>query len=489
MTKTVIRISAVFASAAVIIMLLAAVMAAPAAFASADGLPEFSISADRTTADTGSQIVVSVAMDNDTTNTITSFSGDLQFDTRFFRYLGFEDQISMDGSVSIVADSASNGKLSFVYTGSELTNSRINCGDSVVFIKFIFSVITTYDTTGPFFVGTINDCYHDTVNLGMIDCKVQSITVRSTTASVATPSSTAPSNLSGDARLATLAIEGAALSPAFNSEFVAYSASVPYETASIRISATASSSGAIISGLGSKDLAVGMNNFTVTVLAENGTIREYGIIINRLEQIVTEPSTSATTTSTQDASQTTSSTENTMGTIPVITTYSQPDGSTTIGQPDEDAMTDDVLQIVGIVFGEIALFFFGFLSGFFVDKNLRRKGERVDYDDDYYEEDDYDDRGPVVYTPNEPVYPEGGYVDPSYQSVPQYADPQLIQYGQYGMDGSMMPEPVDPSFIAYPQGAVQPQAFDPQSAQFGQGQAMYPEEGFNGSYPDNPYYH
>lgn len=472
MTKTIIRFSAAFAAIALILTLMAAGLAAPSVLAAADDKPVFSISTDLNTVSTGSQIIVSVSVENDTADTITSFSGELRFDTRFFRYTVFEDQLSMDGSVSVVSTEHSNGRLSFVYTGTELTNSRINNGEDVVFIKFLFTAITNYDTTGQFFVGTINDCYFDTVNIGVIDCETESLTVRSTTAAIPTTATTAAIQLSSDARLASLTLENCQLSPVFNSEFVAYTASVPYETASIRIDATASSSAAIVSGLGVKDLAVGVNNYTVTVLAENGNIKEYGIIITRLEYVpVPEETTTTIPTETTTAPEPTSTEPEETTTVATLTTA--PPISTVIDDGSEDNnVTDGVLQIVGIVFGEIALFFFGFLSGFFVDKNLRRKGERRDdYDDydDYDDEDDYEDRRPNIFTPSGAVYPDGAYIDPGYQ--PQYGDPQMMQ-----------PQPVDPSFIPFAANGQIP-VMDPQQfAQYTQGQY-----GDSTSYPDSNY--
>jgi len=481
------------AFALIVFTLIAVVPPVLQASAASGDKPVFAITTDRESASTGSQIMVAVSVDNDTTNIITSFSGELRFDTRFLRYDGFEDQISMDGSIGIVADSASNGKLSFVYTGKELTNTRINNGDSVVFIKFRFTVITPYDTTGQFFIGTINDCYYDTVNIGVIDCKAPDITVRSTTAAVQTQPSSASAQLSGDARLSALVVEGCQLTPQFNSEFVAYSATVPYETASIRIDAVTSSSGAIASGLGVKDLAVGLNNFTVTVLAENGSMKEYGIIVLRQEEIIAEVTTTTEPPVTTTASpyDTTTTTTSYVGTLPTETAP----GSTTIGSEKDGS--DDILQVVGIVFGEIALFFFGFLSGFFVDKNLRRKGERLendDYDDYDDEDDDYDRPENVIYTPGDPMYADGVYVDQSYPQTqypePSPIDPQLLQYNQFMQQpmggeqampyapGGQMPPP------GVPQGMPMTPPADPQIGQYGE-QSMYPTDE---SYPGGPYY-
>lgn len=489
MTKIIVRVSAVLTALVLAITLLATLPALPARAAAGDK-PVFTITTDQSSADTGSRIIVSVAVDNDTAHTITSFQGDLLFDTRFFRYEGFEDQLSMDGSVDVVSTASSTGKLSFVYVGKELTNSRINSGDSVVFIKFIFTVATNYDTTGQFFIGTINDCYFDDVNLGVIDCKAPNVAIRSTTAPVQTQPTTAQNNLSGDARLSSLVVEGCTLSPTFNSEFVAYSAVVPYETSSIRINAVTSSSGAIASGLGVKDLAVGINNYTVTVLAENGTIKEYGLVITRLEPTVPSESTTSTlpeaTTAPSDPAGSTAPTE-TVATLPTTIP-----GNTVI-EGDNDEVSDDVLQVVGIVFGEIALFFFGFLSGFFVDKNLRRKGERrEDYDDDYDdydEDDDYDQPVGTIYAPGDQMYSDGTYIDPSYQMQQQYAepplvDPQLLQYNQF------MQQPVDQQqMINQQMGMGQP--MNPQAGQYGE-QPMYPDSssydgGYDNGYDDSNY--
>jgi len=494
-TKTLYRISiAMIAFVLITFTMIAVVSPAMQASAASGDRPAFSITTDRDAANTGSQIMVAIAVDNDTPNVITSFAGELRFDTRFFRYDGFEDQISMDGSIGIVADSASNGKLSFVYTGKELTNTRINSGDSVVFIKFRFTVITPYDTSGKFFIGTINDCYYDTVNIGVIDCKAPDVTVRSTTAPVQTQTPTNPAQLSGDARLSALVVEGCALSPAFNSEFVAYSATVPYETASIRIDAVTSSAGAIASGLGVKDLAVGINNFTVTVLAENGTMKEYGIIVIRQEQAVTVPDEVTTTT---ESVSTTTSAEPTTTTSFVNTLPTSDPGSTTIGS--ESDRSDDILQVVGIVFGEIALFFFGFLSGFFVDKNLRRKGERIedDYDDDYDdydEDDDYPRRDNVIYAPSEPMYTDGTYVDQGYPHQPQYAepplvDPSLLQYNQFMQPpmGGEQTMPFAPGGQMPVQGMPMPNPVEQQMGQFVE-PPMYPADDSYDSGYTGPYY-
>lgn len=490
MTKSVLRVSAALTAIVLTVLMLAAIPAAPAALAAADGKPVFTISTDREAAQTGSQVVVAVAVDNDTTNTITSFLGELRFDTRFFRYSGFEDQISMDGSVSVVSDSSANGKLSFVYTGKELTNSRINSGDSVVFIKFIFSVATNYDTTGQFFIGTINDCYYDDTNIGVIDCRAPSITVRSTTAAVPTQSTTAPAQLSGDARLSSLTVEGCTISPQFNSEFVAYTAQVPYEKTSIRIDAQTSSSGAIASGLGIKDLAVGVNNFTVTVLAENGIMKEYGIIITRLEP--TQPSESTTVPTTSTTIPDTSSTEPVTTTAPDITVPTDNSGSTTIDGNENTTASDDILQVVGIVFGEIALFFFGFLSGFFVDKNLRRKGERREDDDDYddynYDDEDEDD-GPTIYTP-ESMY-NGGYMDPAYQQPyveqPPLVDPQLVQYSQF-LQPPMGSDPSGHGYAPFSQSGQMPPADPSQATQFGEQPLFAPADEYDQTNYGGPYY-
>jgi hypothetical protein len=87
--------------------------------------------------------------------------------------------------------------------------------------------------------------------------------------------------LSDDATLSELSIVPGDISPDFAPDVVDYTATVPYETESITITATASDSNAAIGGAGTHDLVAGENLLEVVVTAENGAEQVYTITANR----------------------------------------------------------------------------------------------------------------------------------------------------------------------------------------------------------------
>lgn len=488
MTKTIIRISAAMLCSALIIMLFAAVSESSLTARAAVSKPVFTITTDKTLANAGEIITVSIGMENDTDSAVTSFTGELSFSGTLFKYKEYEQQITMDGKVSVVdANASTQKKLSFVYSGSDITNQRINTGENVVFIKFLFTVIAPYDTSGEFFVGTMTDCYCGTTNLGAMDVRRAGVSVRSTTTTQRTTATSAPdtppNGVSGDVKLASLSVEGFELAPEFNPEFVAYSIVVPYETTSVRITAPPSAADSIVTGEGVKDLNVGMNSFTVTVVAANGATRNYGLIIQRqaegegsAQPVVTDESTTQPPT--------------TITTVPIEPT-TNPSEPITIS--DDAGLEDEIMQIIGIVFGEVALFFFGFLSGFFIDKNLRRKGERAVRRERYVADDDYeefDEDEPEMYAPPQVLAPDmmftdGGYVDPQAFAQP-FGGTNMPQF----VGDQLQPFP-DPQFGVnpFPEQQLQPQYIDPaQLTQFNNGAPLFGDgqaQGYEAAQPQN----
>ena len=85
---------------------------------------------------------------------------------------------------------------------------------------------------------------------------------------------------SNNNKLATLNIDDVELN--FDAEITEYQVEVDYNTPIIKISATAEEDTATIFGTGEKALKVGENNYTITVTAEDGSQKEYNIIITRL---------------------------------------------------------------------------------------------------------------------------------------------------------------------------------------------------------------
>ena len=85
---------------------------------------------------------------------------------------------------------------------------------------------------------------------------------------------------SNNNKLATLNIDDVELN--FDAEITEYQVEVDYNTPIIKISATAEEDTATIFGTGEKALKVGENDYTITVIAEDGSQKEYNIIITRL---------------------------------------------------------------------------------------------------------------------------------------------------------------------------------------------------------------
>ena len=83
--------------------------------------------------------------------------------------------------------------------------------------------------------------------------------------------------------LKTLKVTGQKLSPSFNYDVKSYAVTVPYDVTSVKISATAVSDAAKVSGTGTKELEEGENVFSVKVTAENGKNRTYKLTITRLD--------------------------------------------------------------------------------------------------------------------------------------------------------------------------------------------------------------
>lgn len=95
-------------------------------------------------------------------------------------------------------------------------------------------------------------------------------------------SSSEASSKSNNNYLSNLSIDVQAIS--FDKDTTEYSIEVPYETKVITISAEAEETKALVTGTGAKALKVGTNSYVISVTAENGGVREYNIIINRLER-------------------------------------------------------------------------------------------------------------------------------------------------------------------------------------------------------------
>ena len=89
---------------------------------------------------------------------------------------------------------------------------------------------------------------------------------------------------SKDNNLKSLSVEGLKLEPEFNKDKTDYKVTAESNTTEIKINATKSDSKADLSGTGTFKVTEGENKFTITVEAENGSIKKYNITVN-----VTDP--------------------------------------------------------------------------------------------------------------------------------------------------------------------------------------------------------
>lgn len=99
---------------------------------------------------------------------------------------------------------------------------------------------------------------------------------RSYSATIAPP-------LSGNCKLASLTVSNASISPAFSPNVTTYSASVPFSTSSLKVSAKADDKKAKVTVKNTKLTAGATTNVTVTVKAENGTKKTYTIRVKRAQ--------------------------------------------------------------------------------------------------------------------------------------------------------------------------------------------------------------
>lgn len=89
---------------------------------------------------------------------------------------------------------------------------------------------------------------------------------------------------SKDNNLKSLSMDGLKLEPSFNKDTTDYKVTAESNTTEIKINAALSDSKASLSGTGTFKVTEGENKFTITVEAENGSVKKYNILIN-----VTDP--------------------------------------------------------------------------------------------------------------------------------------------------------------------------------------------------------
>lgn len=108
--------------------------------------------------------------------------------------------------------------------------------------------------------------------------------------------------LSDNANLKSLRISGGTLSPQFNANTTAYTATVPFSVTQCKVYATAAESSAKVDVSGSYNIPVGVTQRVVTVTAPSGAQKAYTITITRLAEDAAESTDSSTAESTSENS-------------------------------------------------------------------------------------------------------------------------------------------------------------------------------------------
>ncbi len=84
--------------------------------------------------------------------------------------------------------------------------------------------------------------------------------------------------------LKSLEVDGFKLDTEFNKNTLTYNVEVPEETKVVKINATAEDSKSTISGLGEKEVTLGLNTLKVLVTAQNGSEKEYTLLVNVIDK-------------------------------------------------------------------------------------------------------------------------------------------------------------------------------------------------------------
>lgn len=235
----------------------------PAYYAKAD--EQVSVSISSASGTVGSEVTVTVTI-----------SADKDID-------GATINVSYDNSIIRPVDKANSGVVMF--SALEMTS------DSTVSISQKFEIIAAGTTT----LSVAGDA--------KISVNGEPATVSSSSSGKVTAK--APANYSSDNTLKSLQISPGTLSPAFSPERTTYNATVDADVKELVVSAVANDNAADVS-ISGRRMDPGSNTTTITVTAEDGSVKRYIIYTTKLGdgQEATTEAESKTEAVTEDASQT-----------------------------------------------------------------------------------------------------------------------------------------------------------------------------------------
>jgi len=188
---------------------------------------------------------------------ISGGSGSLSYDSSQLTLQGFSSDLKDPWAVEIAGNN-------FVFYDNSMTNP---ISTTTTIFKAVFRVSSSLQPGTQISVSATGVTLSD----GVVDT---SIGTRTYTATIAEP-------LSSNANLKSLTVSNAQISPAFSAGTTSYSASVPYTTDSLEISAEAEHPGARVSAGNTSLTPNAKTDVTVTVTAEDGTKKVYTIRTSR----------------------------------------------------------------------------------------------------------------------------------------------------------------------------------------------------------------
>lgn len=244
----------------------------PAYYAKAD--EQVSVSISSASGTVGSEVTVTVTI-----------SADKDID-------GATINVSYDNSIIRPVDKANSGVVMF--SALEMTS------DSTVSISQKFEIIAAGTTT-----------------LSVAgDSKVSVDNERATISSASSGKVTAkaPASYSSDNTLKSLEISPGALSPAFSPDRTTYNATVNADVTELVVSAAANDNAAKIS-ISGRRMDPGSNTTTITVIAEDGSVKKYIIYTTRLED--GQEATTEAESKTEEVTETSTQTVNDDGTVTI----------------------------------------------------------------------------------------------------------------------------------------------------------------------------
>ena len=208
-----------------------------------------------------SNITVSLSISNisDSNGGVSSFEGNLVFDDEYLEY------VSGTGTTSPYSFQI-NTSASYKMAGLDTSLSN-GINNTTTIFTFVFKAKksgTTQITVANAKLNNNSERMNVTVN-------PKSITIEGDSTSVK----------SNDATLKSLSVDGYTLNPSFSANNTSYSIKVPSSVSSINLSAISNSNKAKIEGIGSISLTGNVTNVVVKVIAEDGTVKNYNIKIER----------------------------------------------------------------------------------------------------------------------------------------------------------------------------------------------------------------